>query len=124
MTKSAPAAKLNRPDRRVLCDKLPALHLKHADVFARIDSLKADLIELATEAGEGFSFREVFADRGQVSVSGAKGREFKGHVPEIEPKIFNALSEVKRQKLIDAGIVKIVPYYTRQYHGRVDVKTF
>jgi len=36
----------------------------------------------------------------------------------------DALAEVKRKKLIDAGIVKIVSYYTRDYHGRVDVKTF
>jgi hypothetical protein len=47
-------------------------------------------------------------------------------VPEVEPKIFDALSEVKRQKLIDAGIVKIVPHYTRDFRGphrREDVVT-
>jgi hypothetical protein len=31
---------------------------------------------------------------------------------------------VKRQKLIDAGIVKIVAHYSRDFRGRVDVKTF
>ena len=51
-------------------------------------------------------------------------REFRGHVPEVDPKIFDALSEVKRQKLVDAGVVKIVPHYTRDFRGCVDVKTF
>jgi hypothetical protein len=69
-------------------------------------------------------FREIFADQGQVTVAGAKDKEFRGHVSEVDPKIFDALSEVKRQKLIDAGIIKIVAYYSRAFHGRVDVKTF
>jgi hypothetical protein len=30
---------------------------------------------------------------------------------------------VKRQKLIDAGIIKIVGHYSRDFRGRVDVKT-
>jgi len=51
------------------------------------------------------------------------GRHRYHHVPEVEPKIFDALSEVKQQKLTDAGIVKIVPHYTRDFHGRIDVKT-
>jgi hypothetical protein len=40
-------------------------------------------------------------------------------VLEVEPKIFDALSEVKQQKLTDTGIVKIVPHYTRDFRGRV-----
>jgi hypothetical protein len=62
-----------------------------------------------TETGDGF--REIFADRGQITVAGAKAKEFKGHVPEVEPKIFDALSATKRQKLIDEGVVKIVPHW-------------
>jgi len=98
------------------------LRLKHADVFGAMDQLKAALIALATDTGEGF--REVFVDRGQITVAAAKAKEFKGHVPEVEPKIFDALSEAKRKKLIDDGIVKIVPHWTRDFHGRVDVKSF
>ncbi len=116
--KSAAAAAKGRK----LAGELVALRIKHADVFGEIENLKARLIELATETGEGM--REVFADRGQVTVSGAKAREFKGHFPEIDEKVLDALSEVKRQKLIDAGIIKIVPHYTRDFHGRVDVKLF
>jgi hypothetical protein len=39
------------------------------------------------EAGDGF--REVFIGEGQVTVAAGKAREFKGHVPEVEPKIFD-----------------------------------
>jgi hypothetical protein len=34
------------------------------------------------------------------------------------------LSEAKRQKLIDDGVIKVVPTWSRDFHGRVDVKTF
>jgi hypothetical protein len=60
------------------------LRLKHADVYAQMDSLKAELIELlelATEAGDGF--REIFVDQGQVTVACAKDKEFRGHVPRL-----------------------------------------
>jgi hypothetical protein len=106
MAKSAAASRAKKPDRRSLCEELLALRRKHADVYAQVDSLKAELIELATEAGDGF--REIFANQGQVTVAGAKDKEFRGHVSEVDPKIFDALSEVKRQKLIDADIIKIV----------------
>jgi hypothetical protein len=116
------AAKRKRPNRRALCERLLALRLKHADVFAEIESLKAELIVAAGELGEGF--REVFVDRGQVTVAGPKAKEFKGHVPEVDPKIFDALTESRRGKLIDEGIIKVVPTWTRDFHGRVDVKPF
>jgi hypothetical protein len=111
-----------KPDKRSLCEKLLALRLKHADVFGQIDSLKAELIQVATGANEGF--REVFAGKGQVTVAAPKAKEFKGDLPEVDPAAFHALSDAKRQKLIDDGIIKLVPNWTRDFHGRVDVKTF
>ena len=53
----------------------------------------------------------------------ASGHHGYQHVPEVEVKIFDALSEVKRQKPIDAGLVKIVPHCIRDFCGRIDVKT-
>ena len=120
--KSATAAKAKAPDRRALCGQLLALRIRYAEALGEMDSLKASLIELATEAGDGF--REVFPNEGRVTVAGCKPPEFKAHKPEVDPKIFDALSEVKRQKLIDAGIIKITPVYSRHYYGRVDLKVF
>lgn len=112
-----------KPDKRSLCEKLLVLRLKHADVFSAIDSLKAELIVVAGDCGEG-SFREVFPGKGQITVAAPKAKEFKGDLPEIDPAAFHALSGAKRQKLIDDGVVKLVPNWTRDFHGRVDVKTF
>ena len=117
-----PAAKPRKPDRRALCEELVALRLKHAAVFAEIDSLKAELIVVAGAAGEGF--REVFVGKGQVTVSAPKARELKGHLAEVDEKTFDNLTPARRQKLIDSGVIKIVPHWTRDFHGRVDVKTF
>ncbi len=110
------------PDRRKLCEQLLALRIKHAEVFGEIDSIKASLILVAHELGEGF--REVVAGQGQVTVAAPKAKEFKGDLPEVDPGAFHALSDAKRQKLIDGGVIKLVPHWTRDFHGRVDVKTF
>jgi hypothetical protein len=120
VAKSAAAAKRRESDRRALCEDLLALRIKHAAVFAQMDGLKASLIVAAGAEG----YREVFAGKGQVTVAAAKGKEFKGDLPEVEPAAFHALSDAKRQKLIDDGIVKLVPVWTRDFHGRVDMKTF
>lgn len=122
MAKAASKPRQPKADRRDLCERLLALRLKHVDVFAEIDNLKAQLIVVAGDAGEGF--REVFVGKGQVTVAAPKAKEFKGDLPEVDPTTFHALSDAKRQKLVDDGIIKLVAVWTRDYHGRVDVKTF
>ena len=122
MPKAATAPKANRSVQRELARELLELRIEHADIFSKMDSLKASLIDLATDAGDGF--REIFLDKGQVTVAAAKSKQFTGHKPEIDVKLFDALSEMKRQKLIDAGIVKIVAHYSREFHGSCTVKTF
>lgn len=119
-TTAAAAAKGKTPDRRGLCEELLALRVKHAAVFAQMDGLKAALIVAAGAEG----FREVFAGQGQVTVSAAKGKEFKGDLPEVDAAAFHALSAAKRAKLIEGGVVKLVAVWTREFHGRVDIKTF
>jgi len=116
------ALKTKNADRRELCERLLKLRRKHADVFGEMDAIKAELIQMATDAGDGF--REVFVDDGQITVSGCKGKEFKGHVPEVNEKVFDILTGAKRQKLIDSGVVTLVPHYTRECRGRVDLKVF
>lgn len=104
----------------MLCEELLALRIKHADIFTQMDGLKASLIVAAGAEG----FREVFPGKGQVTISAAKGKEFRGDLPEIDPAAFHALTDAKRAKLIADGVVKLVPVWTREFHGRVDVKTF
>jgi hypothetical protein len=82
-----------------------------------MDRLEAALIELAGDARDGF--REVFV-AGRVTVASPHSGEFKGHVPEVDPKIFDVLSEAKRKKLIDAGVNKIAPHWARDFRGRLE----
>jgi hypothetical protein len=37
-----------------LCEELLMLRIKYAEAFSQMDAIKASLIELATDAGEGF----------------------------------------------------------------------
>jgi hypothetical protein len=115
------APKTKKPDRRDLCEQLLALRVKHADTFAEIESLKATLIEVAGDDG---SFREVFIDRGQVSVSAPHPKAFKGHSPDLDVKAWDNLSDVRRKKLVDEGLVLIRPVYSREFRGRCDIRTF
>jgi hypothetical protein len=111
-----------KPDRRAVCEQLLSLRLKHAKIFGEMDSLKAELILIAGDAKDGF--REVFAGKGRITVAAPKAKEFKGDIPEVNPVAFYALSDAKRQKLIDDGLITLVRTWTREFHGRVDVKTF
>ena len=125
MGKSAAAVKPRsdqRSDRRALAQELLKLRRKYAVAFAQIEDLKSSLIALAT-AGEG-SFRETFAEQGVVTVSGAKPKAFAGHFAEVQPKVWNALSDTKRRKIIEAGIIAEVPHWSREYHGSCKVKVF
>lgn len=108
--------------RRSLAKKLVELRLRHRKVFDDMDGLKASLIANAQKAGDGF--RELFEGKGQISVACPKAKEFRGDLPEVDPVAFHALPDAKRQKLIDDGVIKLVPNWSRDFHGRVEIKLF
>jgi hypothetical protein len=110
-------------ERRELAEELLALNRKHAEAFARIDDLKSALRKLATDAGE--NFKEEFAGKGAVKVSGGHDAVFKGILPEVNVETFLALPEKDRKKLVeDKGIIKMVPTYGKPYYGSVTVDLF
>lgn len=110
------------PERRKLAQELLGLERKHKSMFARYDGIKARLRELATEAGE--SFQEMFANRGAVKVSAGHSGKFKGTFPLVQEKAYFDLSDERRKKLDDDGIVKMVPVYGGPYAGSVTVNIF
>jgi hypothetical protein len=122
----AEAATLSKAaiERRELAQELLALNRKHADTFARIDDLKSALRAIATDAGE--NFKEEFAGKGAVKVSGGHAAAFKGILPEVAVDVFLALPEKEREKLTDAkrGVIKMVPTYGKPYYGSVTVDLF
>jgi len=109
-------------DRRALAEELLGLHRKHGDVFARMEDLKRALRESATAAGE--NFKEEFAGEGVVKVAGRKDGKFKGIVPTIDQRAFIALSEAKRNKLIESGVITMVNEFTQPFYGSVTVEVF
>jgi hypothetical protein len=123
MAETATTSKAAVKQRRELAEELLALFRKHADAFARIDDLKSALRKLATDAGE--NFKEEFAGKGAVKVSGAHDAVFKGILPEVDIGIFLALPEKERDKLVDdKKVIKMVPTYGKPYYGSVTVDPF
>lgn len=109
-------------ERRALSSELLGLYRKHGDDFARIEDLKRALREIATDDGE--NFKEEFAGEGVVKVSGAKEGKFKGIMPEVDAEKFLALSERRRETLVEQGIVKMNSVYAKPYYGSVTVDVF
>jgi hypothetical protein len=109
--------------RKSLAKKLLKLRVKHAKIFADMDSLKATLIDLVTEDGDGTA-REVFLGLGTVTIAPCKAKEFRGELPEVDPTAFGALSDARRQKLLDEGLIRLVPNWSRDFRGSVTLKTF
>jgi hypothetical protein len=109
-------------ERRKLAEQLVDTQIKHRKIFELVDGLKAGLKLVATAAGDGF--REVFAGRGQVSVSAGRDKEFLGDLPELDVDRWAELTDKQRCALLERGIVKMVPTHKQAYHGRVEVKLF
>lgn len=108
--------------RRDIADRLLALHIKHAPLFAQIDALKEQLRDEAERLDKGFV--EKFGERGSVTVSkGSEGGKFKGIVPELDEVRFLALPEKERERLIEANVVEMVTQTTKASRPSVTVKT-
>lgn len=108
--------------RRELAEELVGIHRKHKVVFARMDEIKAQLKEIASDGGE--SFRELFDGKGVVKVSPGHEGKFKGAFPTVHEKKFYELPEKKRQELADAGVVTVVPTWGNPYYGSIGVEIF
>lgn len=112
------ARKAKAPTRSELCRELLDIELRHRDVFARIDAIKAELKGKALLEGK---FRETFAD-GHVAVSPATAEEITGEKPVLIVAAWAELKPARQDKLLEDGLVRIEPIVKGAYYGRVDVK--
>jgi hypothetical protein len=119
------AAAKKKPDpavvRRELVGELVGIYVKHRKDLERADGIKAELKQLATDAG---NFQEVIAGKGKVSVAGKKDKTFKGDLPVLDADKFKALTDAKREQLLAQGVVKIEPQYSGAFYGSVSVDLF
>ena len=118
----ATAAAKTETEERKLALELVELEAEHAVVFARMEDIKSKLRKIATEKGE--NFKEEFAGKGQVKVSGASAAKFKGIMPTINVEAFLELPEKRREKLIEDDIIAMTPTYGKPYYGSVTVELF
>lgn len=99
-----------------LCLELLHLERDHADIFARADAIKAEL------KSKGIKFRETVPGLGYVSVSPPTPEEVTGEAPELAVAAWQALTDGRRAKLLEQGLVKVVPTIKRAFYGRVEAK--
>jgi hypothetical protein len=115
----AAARKAKAPTRSELCRELLEIERDHAELFGRIDTIKAALKLQAETDGK---FREIFAGLGHVAVSPPSPEQVTGTRPVIVVEAWTALKPVRQDKLLADGLVKIEPIVKGAYYGRVDVK--
>lgn len=104
---------------REIAEELVKLRAQHAPVFAREAELKSALKNGAEE-----NFKETFQGIGEVSVSAAKDKRFKGTVPQLVPEKYLGLTDARREKLVSDGLVVEAEEWTSPYYGAVTVKLF
>ncbi|MFT4117448.1 hypothetical protein [Bradyrhizobium sp.] len=113
-------AKPPKPKTRLeLCRELLEIQSANRLTFDRIDAIKTELKVRASSEGK---FRETFVGLGYVSVSPATPEQVTGEAPELVVASWQALTESRREKLLEQGLVEVKPTVKGPYHGRVDVK--
>jgi hypothetical protein len=111
-----------RIDAGKLAKELVTIHRDNAKIFARIDDIKSQLKQAATDKGENLKLE--FTGLGQVKVSRARGKELKGIAPEVKAEVFLGLTEKQRKKLIDDGVIVMAEQWSNPYYGAVTVELF
>ena len=117
--KADPDAKIIKR-RRELCESRLDIERKLQPDYDRIEVIDAELKQIAGDLGD--SFNETIAGKGDVSVSPAYGREFKGDVPVVQTEAWLALKKSERNDLVKRGIIKVQPQWGKAFGGRVSVK--
>ena len=92
--------------RRAIAERLLSLEKEVAERLRLIDEAKDELRALSLEAGEGFEIE--IEDLGTVQVKAGREKELTGTRPELVVATFLALTEARRKKLVEDGIVEIV----------------
>lgn len=114
----AAARKPAESKRQKLCRELLEIELKHSDIFARMDAVKTELKELAKVDGR---FRETFVGLGYVSVSPAQPEQVTGEAPVLQVAAWQDLTDSRRDKLLEQGLVRIEPTIKGASYGQVRV---
>jgi len=106
-------------DREALCRELLTIEKKNSKDLARMTEIKSLL-----KGDDDSNFKIVVRGLGEVSVSVPKPERVTGTAPELSVENFLAMSETKRQQLVDRGLVSIVDVVKAAYYGGVTTKIY
>ena len=115
------ARKPKPPTRRELAQELIDIARQPtiAEALDRMEAIKSELKHRSESEGK---FREDFAGIGYVSVSPPAPERTVGEEPKINVDAWQAARQSKRDKLLEEGLVEIVPIVKGAYYGRCEVK--
>jgi hypothetical protein len=108
--------------QRALAHELLGIQRRIGDDLSKMEDIKRELREIATDRGE--NFKEEFAGEGVVKVAGKKDGKFKGVMPALIAEKFLALSEARRKTLEKAGLVVMESQYASPFYGSVTIDVF
>lgn len=106
--------------RSELAEQLLRREKAIAEDLRLIDEDKDALRKLSEAAGEGFKIE--IEGLGTVEVKAGRAEEITGTSPQLTVAGFLALTENRRKKLIDDGLVEIVPVVKRAAKPSVTVR--
>jgi hypothetical protein len=92
--------------RRLIAERLLRLEKKVADDLLKIDEEKDALRALSEEAKAGFNIE--IAGLGTVEVKAGRAAEVTGTSPQLVVAAFLNLTEGRKKKLVEDGLVEIV----------------
>jgi hypothetical protein len=115
----AVAKKPRETPRQALCRELLGIRRDNIAIFTRIEAINTRRKTLSETDGK---FRETFNDLGYVSVSPLSPEQVTGEAPVIQVEAWQKLRDSRREKLLEEGLVKIVPTIKRAAYVQVRVK--
>jgi hypothetical protein len=118
MAETLTKADLRKRDE--LAERLLRREAKIAEDLRLIDEDKDALRKLSEEAGEGFKVD--IAGLGTVEVKAGRAAEITGTSPQLIVAAFLALTEGRRKKLEDDGLVEIVDVVKKAARPSVTVR--
>lgn len=82
-----------------------------------------DAVLKATQP-KGTSRRDIFPNKGMITVAGYSDPEVKPDLPELVTRAFDKLPDEERQALIARGLVKMTPQISRASYGKLEIELF
>lgn len=120
MAEAATPTKADLHKRQEIAERLVRREAEVAELLRLIAEDKDELRALSIKAGEGFALE--VKGLGSVEVRAGRAKELTGTSPELVVSAYLALTEGRRKKLVEDGLVKIVEVWKSAAKPTVTVR--